>query len=85
MHYPDNRLRRLRRTSFIRDMVQEHRLDRSDLIWPLFIIDGVGQTQDIHSMPGVKRLSVDLVVEAARRAIDLGIRQLPCSQRQKIA
>ena len=73
MHYPDNRLRRLRRTSFIRDMVQEYRLDRSDLIWPLFVIDGVGQTQDIHSMPGVKRLSVDLVVEAARRAIDLGI------------
>jgi len=66
-------MRRLRRTSQIREMVQEHRLDRSDLIWPLFVIDGVNQKQDIASMPGVSRLTVDLAVDAAKKALDLGI------------
>ena len=66
-------MRRLRRTSQIREMVQEHRLDRSDLIWPLFVIDGVNQKQDIDSMPGVSRLTVDLAVDAAKKALDLGI------------
>ena len=73
MHYPQNRLRRLRRTSQIRDMVQEHRLDTSDLIWPLFVIDGIAQTEAIGSMPGVNRLSSDLVIDAAKQALDLGI------------
>jgi porphobilinogen synthase len=56
-------------------MVQEHRLTVSDLIWPLFVVEGEQQRQAIASMPGVERLSVDLIVESAKQAKDLGI---PC-------
>ena len=56
-------------------MVQENGLTTADFIWPLFVCDGVGVRQPISSMPGVERLSIDLVVDAARRARDLGI---PC-------
>ena len=71
--YPTLRMRRLRQAGFIRDMVQEHHLRRSDLIWPLFVCDGDKVSEDIASMPGVKRHSVDLVVEQAKTAVQLGI------------
>jgi porphobilinogen synthase len=54
-------------------MVAEHRLDVSDLIWPVFVQEGQHQRTPIASMPGVDRLSIDLLVEAAREARDLGI------------
>jgi porphobilinogen synthase len=54
-------------------MVQENRLSVKDLIWPVFLCDGVNLRQPIASMPGVARLSLELVVEAAREAADLGI------------
>ncbi len=73
--FPISRPRRLRRTPWIREMVQETRLHPSDLIWPLFIRDGAGIEEPIASMPGVNRLSIDKAVEAAQRAVDLGI---PC-------
>jgi porphobilinogen synthase len=73
--FPLTRLRRSRSADWSRRMVQEHRLTPSDLIWPLFIVDGVLQRQGVASMPGVERLSVDLIVEAAKQARDLGI---PC-------
>lgn len=73
--YPLTRGRRLRRTGWIRDMVQESRLSAADLIWPIFVRDGEGVEEPIPSMPGVAQLSVDLAVEAARRAAALGI---PC-------
>jgi porphobilinogen synthase len=71
--YPAVRPRRLRRTPWSRRLVAEHRLAPADLIWPLFVVEGTGVRVPIASMPGVERLSVDLVVEAARRAADLGI------------
>ncbi|MEO0912516.1 MAG: porphobilinogen synthase, partial [Pseudomonadota bacterium] len=71
--FPATRLRRTRRAGWIRDLVQENRLTQADLIWPLFVCDGQGVRQKVPSMPGVERLSVDLVVEAAREAADLGI------------
>ncbi|MDX5351414.1 MAG: porphobilinogen synthase [Paracoccaceae bacterium] len=71
--YPLARFRRVRRTAALRDLTQEVRLSTKDLIWPVFVRDGTNLREPIASMPGVERLSVDLVVEAAARAADLGI------------
>ena len=70
---PTSRFRRLRQSPALRALVQENELGVGDLIWPVFVRDGVGVCEPIASMPGVNRLSVDLVVEAAREAADLGI------------
>lgn len=67
------RLRRTRRTAWSRAMVRETTLTPSDLIWPLFVIEGHNEKTAIRTMPGVQRLSVDLCVEAARAARDAGI------------
>jgi porphobilinogen synthase len=71
--YPATRLRRLRRTPAIRALVQETTLSPADFIWPVFVRDGEGVVEPISSMPGVNRLSVDKVVEAAAQAHTLGI------------
>jgi porphobilinogen synthase len=71
--YPLTRFRRLRRTAALRALTQENTLGTGDLIWPVFLCDGSGQRQPIASMPGVERRSLDLVVEAAAEARDLGI------------
>ncbi len=71
--FPATRLRRLRRTAGLRDLVQENTVTPADFIWPVFVRDGEGVKEPIPSMPGVFRLSVDLVVEAAREAHVLGI------------
>ncbi|NYS25711.1 porphobilinogen synthase [Rhodobacteraceae bacterium 2376] len=71
--FPAARMRRLRRTNALRDMVQEHQLGTTDLIWPVFVREGTGVEDPIPSMPGVARLSIDKVVAAAARAADLGI------------
>jgi porphobilinogen synthase len=71
--YPMARFRRLRRTPALRALVQENTLTTGDLIWPVFLCDGSNQRQPIASMPGVERRSLDLVVEAAAEARDLGI------------
>jgi porphobilinogen synthase len=73
MSYPATRLRRLRRSAWSRAMVRETRLAPSDLIWPLFIIDGQNERTPVTTLPGVERLSVDLAVAAARQAASLGI------------
>ena len=67
------RFRRTKAIAALRALTQEVTLTTSDLIWPLFVRDGKGQREPIASMPGVDRLSLDLVVEAARTAQDLGI------------
>lgn len=67
------RLRRSRRTAWSRAMVRETVLTPSDLIWPLFVIEGHNEKTQIRTMPGVERLSVDLCVEAAKAARDAGI------------
>ena len=71
--FPNLRMRRLRQSVFIRDLVQEQRLHCSDLIWPLFVCEGEKTTEDVASMPDIKRYSVDGIVEQARIATDLNI------------
>jgi porphobilinogen synthase len=71
--YPSNRMRRLRQHGWSRRLVAEHRLAAADLIQPLFILDGKGHRQSVDSMPGVERLSVDLLLPVVERAAELGI------------
>ncbi len=70
---PAVRFRRLRRTPALRALAQENTLSVGDLIWPMFVRDGVNLREPIASMPGVDRLSIDLVVAAAEEAAGLGI------------
>ena len=71
--FPAIRHRRLRTTPALRNLVREHELSVNDLIWPIFVRDGVGIEEPISSMPGVYRRSVDKSVAAAREAASLGI------------
>src|SRR5262245_38367022 len=71
--FPATRLRRLRRMAWTRRLVAETVLTPADLIWPVFVIEGAGKREPVSSMPGVARLSVDLVAAAAAEAADLGI------------
>ena len=73
--FPRVRLRRNRRDDWSRRMVREHVLSAADLIWPVFVREGSGVSEPVASMPGVDRLSVDRVGEAAAQAAALGI---PC-------
>jgi porphobilinogen synthase len=66
-------MRRTRATAWSRRLVAENTLVSADLVWPLFVIEGNNAREPIASMPGVERLSVDLIVEAAREAEKLGI------------
>ncbi|MAO82765.1 MAG: porphobilinogen synthase [Myxococcales bacterium] len=66
-------MRRNRQTDWSRRLVRENRLSVDDLIWPCFVIEGTKQYEPIPSMPGVQRKSIDLLVEAAKEAADLGI------------
>ena len=71
--FPQTRLRRMRRWDWVRSMVQETQLNASNLIWPIFVIEGTERTEPIATMPGVERVSIDLAVRAAERAAGLGI------------
>lgn len=71
--YPNSRPRRLRQNEWTRDMVRENSLTVKDLIWPLFVQEGNNSSVDIPSMPNVKRWTVDLIVEQAAKAYELGI------------
>ena len=71
--YPVSRPRRLRKDEFSRAMVREHRLHPSDLILPVFVMAGHNQTQDVASMPGVRRLTLDLLLPVAQECVQLGI------------
>jgi porphobilinogen synthase len=71
--YPHLRMRRLRRHDWTRRLVAETSLSASDLIWPVFVIEGEKKREPIASMPGVERLSLDLAVAAAEEAASLGI------------
>ncbi|MBK8212071.1 MAG: porphobilinogen synthase [Rhodospirillales bacterium] len=71
--YPRTRLRRNRRTHWSRRLVAENRLSTSDLMWPVFAVAGEGRREPVASMPGVDRLSIDLLVEAVGEAVALGI------------
>ncbi len=71
--FPLSRPRRLRRDSFTRELVREHRLSAGDLILPVFILDGERQRQAVPSMPGVERLSVDQLLPVAEECVALGV------------
>lgn len=71
--YPYTRMRRNRATPFSRRLTRENALSVNDLILPLFVIEGTGQSEAVASMPGVNRLSIDLLVEEAIEIAALGI------------
>ena len=71
--YPQGRPRRLRRDDFTRNLVREHRLTAHDLIYPVFLLDGQQKRETVASMPGVERLSLDLLLPVAEQCVALGI------------
>jgi porphobilinogen synthase len=71
--YPFTRMRRMRRDAFSRRLMRESHLTPDDFIYPVFVLEGRGQREAVASMPGVERLSIDLLVDEARAALDLGI------------
>jgi len=71
--YPATRMRRLRQSEFARRLVREHHLTVDDLIYPVFVLDGDDRREPVASMPGVERLSIDLLVAAAAEWVELGI------------
>lgn len=71
--YPYTRPRRMRRHDFSRRLMRESQLSANDLIYPVFVLEGEGQRETIHSMPGVERLSIDLLLEQAETLVALGI------------
>ncbi|MDO9092963.1 MAG: porphobilinogen synthase [Rubrivivax sp.] len=71
--FPVSRPRRLRRDAFTRAMVRENHLKPEDLILPVFVLDGQGQVQDVASMPGVQRRSIDGLFALAEQCLTLGV------------
>jgi porphobilinogen synthase len=71
--YPTRRPRRNRRDAFSRALVRENTLTTSHLIYPMFVLDGHDESETVHSMPGIERLSIDLMLRQAERAFLLGI------------
>jgi len=71
--FPASRPRRLRRDEFTRALVREHRLHSSNLILPVFVLAGRNQVQDVASMPGVQRLSLDKLLPVAEECVSLGV------------
>ncbi|ADP70142.1 Porphobilinogen synthase [Rhodomicrobium vannielii ATCC 17100] len=71
--FPLTRLRRTRQAAWSRALVAENTLSASNLIWPIFVMDGLRAKQPVPSLPGVDRMSVDLAAEAAEQAAELGV------------
>ena len=71
--FPSTRMRRNRRTPWLRRLVAENKLSVDDLIWPVFVVEGENQRQPVPSMPGVDRLSIDQLAVALDEAKALGI------------
>ncbi len=71
--YPLTRMRRMRRDAFSRRLMRENTLTPDDLIWPVFVLEGAGQREPVASMPGVTRLSIDLLMAQAREIAALGV------------
>ena len=73
MSYPSTRMRRNRTDDAVRRLVRESTLTVDDLIYPMFVIEGQSRREPVESMPGTDRLSVDQLIEDAKRCVDLGI------------
>ena len=76
MYYPSYRMRRLRRTPAIRDLVRETKLQLDDLVYPLFVIAGENIKNPISSMPGCYQLSIGNVIPEVREVVKLGIKAI---------
>lgn len=72
-YYPETRMRRMRTDDFSRRLMRENRLTPDDLIYPAFVIEGQNEREIVNSMPGVERLSIDLMVKQAKELVALGI------------
>ncbi len=72
-NYPAIRMRRMRRNTFSRNLMRENNLQPTDLIQPVFIIEGENSTESVASMPGIERLSIDLLCRLGARLLDLGV------------
>ena len=71
--FPGRRLRRIRKHDFSRRLVAENTLSVSDLIYPVFVLMGTGRREKVDSMPGIERLSIDLLIEEAQYLANLGV------------
>ncbi|AHF00396.1 delta-aminolevulinic acid dehydratase [Thiomicrospira aerophila AL3] len=71
--FPITRMRRMRADDFSRRLMREHTLTTNDLIYPMFVIEGFNLREPVASMPGVERLTIDLLVEEAEELVELGI------------
>ena len=71
--YPRTRMRRMRRDDFTRRLMREHRLTVDDLIYPVFVLPGDGRREQVASMPGIERLSIDLLLDEAAELATLGV------------
>ncbi|HWS75905.1 MAG TPA: porphobilinogen synthase [Quisquiliibacterium sp.] len=71
--FPAVRMRRMRRQDFSRRMMREHSLSPDNLIYPVFVIEGSGAREPVASMPGVERLTVDLLFPVAEQCLELGV------------
>ena len=72
-HFPHVRMRRMRRDDFSRRLMRENSLSVDDLIYPVFVLEGKGQREEVASMPGVERLSIDELMKDASEIVALGI------------
>ena len=71
--FPTSRPRRLRSSSFIRELVQENRLSVKDLVAPIFVLDAPNGKENIESMPGIHRIGVKLAIAEAKKLLSLGV------------
>jgi len=71
--FPATRMRRMRRDEFSRRLMRENELGTSDLIYPVFVLEGEGRSEPVASMPGVERMSIDLLLKEARSVYELGV------------
>ncbi len=71
--YPNKRMRRMRHDAFSRDLMREHVLTSSDFIYPVFVLEGSKKIEDVKSMPGVQRKTLDLLLKDAEQCVKLGV------------
>ena len=71
--FPATRMRRMRADDFSRRLMRENQLSVDDLIYPVFVLDGEDRREAVASMPGVERMSLDLLLKEAKELVDLGI------------
>ena len=73
LNFPGHRPRRMRRDDWSRRLMQENSVSANDLIYPVFLLEGQGKSEAVASMPGVNRVSLDLLLPVAQECVDLGI------------